>query len=107
MWQDLVFLAGSVFSLLVLVPTLQDTMANLPLGTTIPSAALGLIYGATFFSLGMMLSAAGALSTGIMWTLIAFFRSPHPLNPRDVDEHEPLDSEDVQSAFRSALPDAD
>ncbi|MFC6724276.1 hypothetical protein ACFQE1_07795 [Halobium palmae] len=79
MWQDLVFLAGSVFSLLVLVPTLRDSMANVPLGTSAPSATLGLVYGATFFSLGMTLSAAGSLLTGVMWSAIAAIRSPNPL----------------------------
>ena len=82
MWQDLVFLVGSVFSLAVLVPTLRDSMASVPLGTTLPSATIGLIYGATFFSLGMMLSAAGSLLTGIMWSFIAYFRSPHRFNDR-------------------------
>lgn len=77
MWQDLVFLAGSVFSIVVLVPTLRDSMANVPLGTALPSAAIGLIYGGTFATLGMTFSAAGALLTGVVWSLIALFRSPH------------------------------
>lgn len=82
MWQDLVFLAGSVFSLLVLVPTLRDSMASVPLGTTVPSAAIGLVYGATFFSLGMTLSGVGSLLTGVMWSFIAFLRSPNALADR-------------------------
>lgn len=77
-WQDVVFLCGSVFSLLVLLPTLRDSMANVPLGTTVPSASLGVIYGTTFLSLGMTLSALGSLLTGLMWTLVAVLRSPHP-----------------------------
>ena len=80
MWQDFVFLGGSVFSLIVLVPTLQDSMATVPLGTTVPSAAIGLIYGTAFFTLGMNFSAAGSLLTGIMWSLIAYLRSPHRFN---------------------------
>ena len=82
MWQDLIFLAGSVFSLVVLVPTLRDSMANIPLGTTLPSATIGIIYGTTFFTLGMTMSAVGSLLTGIMWSLIALLRSPHPLQDR-------------------------
>jgi len=78
MWQDLIFLGGSVFSLVVLVPTLRDQMANVPLGTSLPSATLGIIYGTTFLSLGMTMSAAGSLLTGLMWSVIAFLRSPHP-----------------------------
>ncbi|WP_225741166.1 hypothetical protein [Halorussus halophilus] len=80
MWQDLIFLCGSVFSLVVLVPTLRDSMANIPLGTTLPSATIGIVYGTTFFTLGMTLSAVGSFLTGIMWSLIAFLRSPHPYN---------------------------
>lgn len=82
MWQDLIFLAGSLFSLLVLVPTLRDRMANVPLGTSVPSAAIGTIYGVTFFSLGMTLSATGSMLTGFMWALIAALRSPHPFEHR-------------------------
>lgn len=79
-WQDAVFLAGSVFSLAVLVPTLRDSMANVPLGTTLPSATIGLVYGATFFTLGMPLSAGGSFLTGVMWSLVAYLRSPHRYN---------------------------
>ncbi|WP_313692238.1 hypothetical protein [Halorarum halobium] len=80
MWQDLVFLCGSVLSLVVLVPTLRDSMANVPLGTSLPSATIGLVYGTTFFTLGMTMSAVGSLLTGVMWSVIAFLRSPHPLD---------------------------
>lgn len=77
-WQEFVFLAGNVFSLFVLTPTLRDSMANIPLGTALPSAVIGLVYGTTFFTLGMTFSAAGAFVTGFMWSLIALLRSPHP-----------------------------
>lgn len=86
MWQDLVFLAGSVFSLFVLVPTLRDSMANVPLGTTVPSATIGIIYGTTFFTLGMHFSAVGSFLTGVMWSLVAFLRSPNPINSRTTTE---------------------
>jgi hypothetical protein len=99
MWQDLIFLAGSVFSLLVLVPTLRDSMANVPLGTTLPSATIGIIYGTTFFTLGMTLSAVGSLLTGVMWSLIALLRSPHPFSDRFGSETE---SPSPRSAPQSA-----
>ncbi|MFC6837726.1 hypothetical protein [Halomarina ordinaria] len=99
MWQDLVFLCGSVFSLFVLMPTLRDSMANVPLGTTLPSATIAAVYGTTFFTLGMTFSAAGSFLTGIMWSLIAFLRSPHPYNPRRVD--------DGPTSVRSAPQNAD
>lgn len=82
MWQDMIFLDGSAFSLLVLLPTLRDSLAHIPLGTTLPCAALGFIYGTTFFSLGMTLSAIGSILTAIMWSLIAALRSPHPFTGR-------------------------
>ena len=78
MWQDVIFLAGNAFSLAVLVPTLRDEMANVPLGTALPSALIGLVYGVTFYTLGMALSAVGAVLTGLMWSVIAYLRSPHP-----------------------------
>ena len=53
MWQDIIFMAGSAFSLLVLAPTLRDSMANVPLGTSLPSAMIGIIYGTSFLTLGM------------------------------------------------------
>lgn len=80
MWQDAIFLFGSIFSLAVLVPTLRDSFANVPLGTSLPSATIGIVYGGTFFSLGMTMSAVGSLLTGVMWSLIAFLRSPHPFD---------------------------
>lgn len=75
-WQDAVFLAGSIFSILVLTPTLRDSVATVPMGTSIPSAGLGVVYGATFFTMGMTFSASGSLLTGILWALIAALRSP-------------------------------
>ena len=71
-----------MLSLLVLMPTFRDSMASVPLGTAAPSAALGLLYGATFFSLGMTLSGAGSLLTGAMWSGIARLRSPNPVGDR-------------------------
>jgi hypothetical protein len=53
-------------------------MANAPLGTSLPSAALGIVYGLAFLSLDLVLSAIGALLTGSMWSLIAALRSPSP-----------------------------
>ena len=76
-WQELVFTVGSVFSILVLAPTLTDRMASIPLGTSLPSAFLGLVYGSTFFTMGMTFSATGSLATGVLWSLIAALRSPN------------------------------
>ncbi|OVE83681.1 hypothetical protein [Natronolimnobius baerhuensis] len=76
MWQDLVFMFGSGLSIVFLAPTLRNASANVPLGTSLPSMGIGFVYGVTFFTLGMTLSAAGAIASGTMWSLIALFRSP-------------------------------
>ncbi|MFA9416089.1 hypothetical protein [Natrinema sp. HArc-T2] len=76
MWQDLVFMAGSSLSIVFLAPTLRDSSARVPLGTSLPSMGIGFVYATTFFTLGMTFSAAGALAAGTMWSLIALFRSP-------------------------------
>jgi hypothetical protein len=76
MWQDLVFMIGSGLSILFLAPTLRDASARVPLGTSIPSMGIGVVYGLTFFTLGMTFSALGAIAAGSMWALIAAFRAP-------------------------------
>lgn len=81
MWQDLVFMIGSTLSIGFLAPTLRDASARVPLGTSVPSMAIGIVYALTFFSLGMVFSAAGAFAAGAMWALIAICRSPAPAAP--------------------------
>ena len=89
MWQDLVFMAGSSLSLFFLLPTLRDSMAHIPLGTSLPSATIGFVYGGTFLSLGMTFSGLGAICTGLMWSAIATLRSPNPLPFFDSEEDTP------------------
>ncbi|WP_240147422.1 MULTISPECIES: hypothetical protein [Halorussus] len=107
MWQDLVFLAGSVFSLVVLVPTLRDSMANVPLGTALPSATIGFVYGTAFLTLGMTMSALGSVLTGVMWSLIAAVRSPHPYNPTMESDAAASSSDSSSNSTTSAAPHAD
>lgn len=80
MWQDLVFMVGSSLSIVFLAPTLRDASARVPLGTSLPSMGIGFVYAATFFTLGMTFSAAGAFAAGSMWSLIALFRSPQGIS---------------------------
>ncbi|WP_198661965.1 hypothetical protein [Halorussus litoreus] len=75
-WQDVVFLVGSVFSIVFLAPTLKDQTARVPLGTSLPSAGLGFVYGASFYTMGMTFSATGSVVTGALWAAIAALRSP-------------------------------
>ena len=81
MWQDLVFMIGSGLSIGFLVPTLRDANARVPIGTSLPSMALGIVYGLTFATLGMTFSALGAFAAGLMWSLIAVARSPTSFGP--------------------------
>lgn len=76
MWQDIVFMLGSGFSVFVLMPTLREKAACVPWGTSLPSAIIGFTYATTFYTLGMVLSAAGAVAAASMWSLIAAFRNP-------------------------------
>lgn len=76
MWQDLIFLLGSIFSIVSLTPTLRSAVASIPWATSLPSAAIGLVYGTTYMTLDMTLSAVGSLLAGLMWSLILLFRRP-------------------------------
>lgn len=76
MWQDFIFLIGSIISIISLTPTLRSAVASVPWATSLPSAAIGLIYGVTYLTLGMTFSAAGSLAAGLMWSLILAFRRP-------------------------------
>lgn len=76
MWQDFIFLIGSIISIISLTPTLRSAVASVPWATSLPSATIGLIYCGTYFSLGMTFSAVGSLAAGLMWSLILAFRRP-------------------------------
>lgn len=75
-WQDLLFLCGSLLTVVVLLPTLRNVDARIPLETSFPKCGLAVVYAVTFYSLGMTLSAVGLLATAVMWWLIACYRSP-------------------------------
>lgn len=75
-WQDLVFLTGSMLSVAFLYPTLRDAAARVPRATSVPSMVIGGAYSMTFFTLGMTFSGLGSLAACTMWSLIAAFRAP-------------------------------
>ena len=106
-WQDLVFLGGSLLTVVALLPTLRDLDARIPLETSFPKFALAVIYTGTFYTLGMTLSAAGLLATAVAWALVARYRSPvgrslsarptrAPVDPATGDSNRPLGSEGDQ-----------
>lgn len=75
-WQDFVFLVGSMTSVMFLYPTLRDKASQVPRATSIPSMLIGGVYSLTFFTLGMQFSAFGSFAACTMWSLIALFRNP-------------------------------
>ena len=87
MWQDLVFLVGSMTSVIFLYPTLRDAASRVPRATSVPSMLIGGVYSMTFFTLGMEFSAFGSFSACTMWSLIALFRAP---DDRSLFENTPL-----------------
>ncbi|QLD88344.1 hypothetical protein HWV07_04575 [Natronomonas salina] len=95
MWQDAIFLCGSVLTALALGPVLRDSRACIPLGTSLTSAGLRTAYVAAFLSLGMVWSAAGVALVSTLWVLVALYRRPSL-----VDAGLPVDVEDpVHSGF--------
>lgn len=84
MWQDFVFLIGSMTSVIFLYPTLRDSASRVPRATSVPSMLIGGAYAMTFYTLGMTFSAFGAFAACTMWSLIAVFRNP------DSSDGEPI-----------------
>lgn len=76
MWQDLVFLAGSALSIAFLAPTIRDSTARIPLGSSVPSMTIGLVYALTYATMGLSFSALGSLGVAAMWSLIVRYRAP-------------------------------
>jgi len=87
MWQDFVFLVGSMTSVIFLYPTLRDAAARVPRATSIPSMVIGGVYSLTFFTLGMEFSAFGAFAACTMWSLIALSRAQ---DARSLFDNTPL-----------------
>ncbi|WP_226004958.1 hypothetical protein [Natrinema salinisoli] len=86
-WQDGIFMAGSLLSVVFLAPALRNVNTRLPLATTVPKMALGVVYAVTFATMGMSLAAGGLLATGGMWFLLAAYRSPRSaVSPRSSQE---------------------
>lgn len=76
LWQDLIFVLGSLLTVAVLVPPIRDADSRIPLVTSVPKMGLGVVYAVTFASLGMILAAIAVFATAVMWSLIALYRSP-------------------------------
>lgn len=55
---------------------LRSAVASVPWATSLPAATIGLVYGATYLSLGMTFSATGSFAAGLMWSLILACHRP-------------------------------
>ena len=75
-WQDFVFLAVNFILALVLIPTLRDEEASIPIWTSVPTTLILYLYFGTFLSMDLQLSALGAALTAVIWTFIAIYRRP-------------------------------
>lgn len=76
MWQDIVILAGSIVAIASLFPTLFDSDASVPHKTSIPTLLVLSSQSVAFYTMDLMGSAAGAVAGFVVWTLIAYFKSP-------------------------------
>ncbi|RBI64142.1 hypothetical protein [halophilic archaeon] len=76
MWQDFVFLGGSIVIMLSLVPTLRDEDASVPLRTSLPSVVVLFAQTIAFATIGLTASAVGTGMGFVLWTLIAKRKSP-------------------------------
>ncbi|WP_327052661.1 hypothetical protein [Halomicrococcus gelatinilyticus] len=77
MWQDFVFLGGSVIIMLSLVPTLRDENASVPLRTSLPSVVVLFAQTIAFATIGLTASALGTGMGVVLWSLIAKWKSPN------------------------------
>ncbi|RBI60306.1 hypothetical protein [Halomicrococcus sp. NG-SE-24] len=75
MWQEYVFLAGSIVIMISLIPTLRDEEASVPLRTSLPSVVVLFAQTLAFLSMGLMFSAAGTGMGFGLWSLIAKYKS--------------------------------
>lgn len=75
-WQDYVFAVGGIFLAAVLIPTVRNKTAQIPLTTSASTAAALWVYSYTFYTLELFLSAAATLVSAALWTFIAVKRRP-------------------------------
>lgn len=73
-YADILFMVGGFAFAAMLLPTLLDREAQVPLSTSFPTGALLTLYAATFADMGMWLSTLGNGVTASAWYFIAAFR---------------------------------
>ena len=74
-WQEVIFSVGNVGFAVTLIPTMLDRKAQVPRTTSVPTAAMLVLYVAAFASLAMLFAAlSGAVMVGC-WSFIAWKRT--------------------------------
>lgn len=112
MWQDTVILAGSIVAIASLVPTILDENASVPLTTSIPTLFVLSGQSVAFYTLGLNGSALGAGAGLVVWSLIAYYKSPDevdvtPSVDADVDATAVEHSNAVERTTNAPAPHAD
>lgn len=75
MIEDQILGVGTLVLNLTLLPTLLDKNSKVSRLTSIPTAIILLVFTATYLSMDLLFSAFAVFAGGIMWGLIAAYRS--------------------------------
>ena len=71
-WQDIVIAVGQWFFAVSLLPTLFSKNELPPLTTSIPTGTILLVFGATFYTLGLTNAWISSVVVALVWLAIGF-----------------------------------
>jgi len=74
--QDYVFMAGGFLFAAMLLPTLRDPRAKVPLATSAATGFVLVVYAVTFVTLDLYLAAFSSALTAVAWFAVAVLRRP-------------------------------
>jgi hypothetical protein len=74
-WQDWVFLTGSVFFAIALLPLVRDPKARVPRKTSIPTALFIATFVVAHASLGLWMAACAEVVASSLWIFVALRRA--------------------------------
>lgn len=75
MLEDQILTAGTLILNLTLLPTLLHEKSKVSRWTSIPTSLILFVFAGVYVSLNLMLSAVAVAMGGMIWSLIAFYRS--------------------------------
>lgn len=76
MWQDIVFGIGAILFSIVLLPTIRNPKAVVPLLTSSLTSIILYIFVFTYLTLDMNIAALTNFISASLWAFIALFRKP-------------------------------